>query len=135
VAFAARLLSSFRGIFSPKSCHPAPALSLSAVYPYDREMEPHLSPEIQSMICRHLAHGCSGSPESVIKKALHALNEREAAAAPREETGMDAQASPLLQWLCETSGPAIDLDALRRRLAGISGSLSDAIAEERQGRL
>jgi hypothetical protein len=110
-------------------------------------MELHLSPEIQSMIRRHLAHGCSGSPESVIKKALHALNAQEAAAEPQEETGMDTpetprqsgqpapQASPLLQWLRDTSGPATDLDTLRRRLAGIPGSLSDAIAEERQDRL
>jgi hypothetical protein len=98
-------------------------------------MEPHLSPEIQSMIRRHLAHGCSGSPESVLKQALHALNEREAAAAPHEEAGMDAQASPLLQWLRDTSGPAMGLDALRRRLARIPGFLSDAIAEERQDRL
>jgi hypothetical protein len=98
-------------------------------------MEPHLSPEIQSMIRRHLAHGCSGSPESVIKQALHALNEQEAASAPHEETGMDAQASPLLQWLRDTSGPATELNALRRRLARIPGSLSDAVAEERQDRL
>jgi hypothetical protein len=98
-------------------------------------MEPHLSPEIQSMIRRHLAHGCSGSPESVIEQALHALNAREAAATPQEETGMDMQASPLLQWLCDTSGPAMDLEALRRRLAGIPGSLSDAVEHERQDRL
>ena len=38
-----------------------------------------------------LTHSCSGSPESVIKKALHALNEREAAVVPHEQTGMDAQ--------------------------------------------
>jgi hypothetical protein len=98
-------------------------------------MEPHLSPEIQSMIRRHLAHGCSSSPESVLKQALQALNEREAAAAPQEETGMDAQDTPLLQWLRDTSGPAVDLNTLRRRLAGIPDSLSDAIAEERQDRL
>jgi hypothetical protein len=65
-----------------------------------------------------LTHSCSGSPESVIKKALHALNEREAAVVPHKETGMDAQkvslqpskpapqASPLLQRLRETSGLA-----------------------------
>jgi hypothetical protein len=48
---------------------------------------------------------------------------------------MDTQDTPLLQWLRDTSGPAMDLAALRRRLAGIPGSLSDAIAEERQDRL
>lgn len=99
------------------------------------------------MIRRHLAHGCARTPESVIKKALDALNAQEAKAAPHEEAGMDTeeaarqpgtpapQASPLLQWLRGTSAPAPGLEALRRRLANIPGSLSDAIAEEREDRL
>ena len=51
------------------------------------------------------------------------------------EIEVTAQASPLLPWLRDTSGPAMGLEALRRRLATIPGSLSDAIAGERQDRL
>ena len=44
-------------------------------------------------------------------------------------------ASPLLQWLRDTSAPAPGLEALRRRLANIPGSLSDTLDAERQDRL
>jgi hypothetical protein len=110
-------------------------------------METPLSPEIQLMIRRHLVHGCSQSPEAVIKKALDALNAQEAQAALHGEAGMEReevtwppgtpapQASPLLQWLRDTPAPAPGLEALRRRLANISGSLSDTIDDERQDRL
>ena len=92
------------------------------------------------MIRRHLAHGCSPSPESVIRKALQALNEWEVDAAQHEDAGMETQKeapqpSPLLQWLRDTSGPATDLEILRRRLARIPDSLSNAMDEERQDRL
>lgn len=99
------------------------------------------------MIRRHLAHGCSQSPEAVIKKALDALNAQESQAVPHEEAGMEReeatrppgtpapQASPLLQWLRDTSVPAPGLEALRRRLANIPGSLSDSLDDERQDRL
>ena len=110
-------------------------------------METPLNPEIESMIRRHLAHGCSHSPEAVIKKALHALNAQEANHAQYEETAMQdegahpqpdtpaPQVSPLLQWLRDTSAPAPGLEDLRRQLAGIPGSLSDMLSEEREDRL
>jgi len=115
------------------------SLASAPICPYDTDMEPPLSPDIQSMIRHHLAHGCSPSPESVIRKALHALDEQEAEAAQHEEACMETQKeapqpSPLLQWLRDTSGPATDLEALRRRLARIPDSLSDAMDEERQDR-
>ena len=114
---------------------------------YDRGMETPLNPEIESMIRRHLAHGCSSTPESVIKKALDALNAQEAQDARHEDAAMqdeDAspqpdpsapQETPLLQWLRDTSAQAPSLKDLRRRLAGIPGSLSESVAEERHDRL
>ena len=36
-----------------------------------------LTPEIQALIDKHLAHGCGASPESVVLRALRALQELE----------------------------------------------------------
>ncbi len=36
-----------------------------------------LTPEMQALIDKHLAHGCGASPESVVLKALRALQELE----------------------------------------------------------
>ena len=106
-----------------------------------------MSPEIQSMIQYHLAHGCSPSPEAVIKKALYALQAQETNDVPPKDMNMPtntihpepditaAQASPLLKWLRDTSTPAPELETLRRRLASIPGSLLDTLDEEREDRL
>jgi hypothetical protein len=45
-----------------------------------------------------------------------------------------AQVAPLLQWLHETAGPRVGLNEVRRRLANLPGSMSDAIYEEREDR-
>jgi hypothetical protein len=55
--------------------------------------------------------------------------------ATRQPGNPAPQASPLLQWLRDTSAPAPSLEALRRRLANIPGSLSDTLDAERQDRL
>lgn len=106
-----------------------------------------LTPEIESLIRQHLAHGCSQSPESVLIKALHALGKLEGMPSQHEETTVPAQqkttppaepavqVSPLLQWMRETSGPAPSLETLRHRLARIPGSMSDDIESEREDRI
>ena len=108
-------------------------------------MDITLTPEMEALIRQHLAHGCSQTPESVLTKALQALGELEARqsqapptqAAQEEPIGVaeqSAQVSPLLQWLHETAGPRVGLHEVRRRLAKIPGSMSDAIYEEREDR-
>ena len=109
-------------------------------------MEITLTPEIEALIRRHLAHGCSQTPESVLTKALHALSELEAMqsqdtpptkAVQEELAGVadqSTQVSPLLQWLHETAGPRVGLLEVRRRLAKIPGSMSDDISQEREDR-
>lgn len=47
------------------------------IYLYDGNMNITLTPEIQSLIKSHLAHGCGETPEAVLLKALHALQEAE----------------------------------------------------------
>ncbi len=107
-----------------------------------------LTPEIEALIRQHLAHGCSRSPESVILKALHALQEletlqhphheavtpsREEQPSPAESSGQD---SLLVQWLHETAGPRMGLEELRRRLAGkISGTMAETVREGRNDRV
>jgi hypothetical protein len=109
-------------------------------------MDITLTPEMEALIRQHLAHGCSQTPESVLTKALQALGELEARpsqappptqAAQAEPIGVaepSAQVAPLLQWLHETAGPRVGLNEVRRRLAKIPGSMSDAIYEEREDR-
>jgi hypothetical protein len=41
-------------------------------------MDITLTPEMETLIRQHLAHGCSQTPESVLAKALQALGELEA---------------------------------------------------------
>jgi hypothetical protein len=110
-------------------------------------MDIALTPEIEALIRRHLAHGCSQTPESVLTKALHALGELEAMqsqdipptkATQEESVGVAEQSTPvlpLLQWRHETAGPRVGLNEVRRRLASIPGSMSDDIHEEREDRL
>jgi hypothetical protein len=109
-------------------------------------MEVTLTPEMEALIRQHLAHGGSQTPESVLTKALQALGELAAKqsqahpptkAAQEEPIGVaeqSAQVSPLLQWLHETAGARVGLNEVRRRLAKIPGSMSDAIYEEREDR-
>ena len=109
-------------------------------------MDITLTPEMEELIRRHLAHGCSQSPESVLTKALHALSELEAMQSqdtpptkskeeePTGATGQSAPVSPLLQWLHETAGPRVGIKEVRRRLAKIPGSMSDDLSQEREDR-
>jgi hypothetical protein len=101
-------------------------------------MEIRLTPEMERMIQQHLAHGCSRSPESVLKKALQALRTLETMQAQRSDTVAPApepSALPLIQWLHETAHPPAGLEEVRHRLAKIPGSMADAIHEERNDRI
>jgi hypothetical protein len=110
-------------------------------------MEIRLTSEIKERIRQHLAHQCSGSPESVLTKALQALETLEAmqvqqaqAPAPDQQdikppSEASAPASLLVQWLHATAGPRVGLEEVRRRLAKIPGSMANAIREERDDRL
>lgn len=109
-------------------------------------MDIPLIPEMEALIRQHLAHGCSQTPESVLTKALQVLGELEARQSPaplptkaaqEEPIGVadqSAPVAPLLQWLHETAGPRVGLHEVRRRLANIPGSMSDASYEEREDR-
>jgi hypothetical protein len=103
-------------------------------------MEIRLTPEMERMIQQHLAHGCSRSPESVLKKALHALRRLETMQAQHSDTNAplpepSPPALPLIQRLHDTAHPPAGLEEVRRRLAKIPGALVDAIHEERHDRI
>ncbi len=112
-----------------------------------QNMNISLSQEIETLIRQHMTHGCAGSPESVILKALHALQQLETMQlspdkslphGPEEPTriaDVPAGESPLVQWLQETAGPRVGLEEVRRRLSGIPGAMSDTIREEREDRI
>jgi hypothetical protein len=120
-------------------------LARPVVYVYDKSMEIRLTPEIKERIRQHLVHECSGSPESILTRALQALETLEAmqAQAPRMlspvqgEVAQPSSAPALLlvQWLHATAGPRMGLEEVRRRLAKIPGSMADAIREERDDRI
>jgi hypothetical protein len=62
-----------------------------------------LTPEIKTLIRRHLGHGCATSPEAVLLRALEALQEHETMQSPNDHREQDAEHVPA----AEPSGRAI----------------------------
>jgi hypothetical protein len=62
-----------------------------------------LTPEIKTLIRRHLGHGCATSPEAVLLRALEALLEHETMQSPNDHREQDKEHVPA----AEPSGGAV----------------------------
>jgi hypothetical protein len=77
-----------------------------------------LTPEIKTLIRRHLGHGCATSPEAVLLRALEALQEHETMQCSNDQREKDAEHAPAAELPGgAVSRPSADEEVLRHLVA------------------
>jgi hypothetical protein len=88
------------------------------VYDEAMDIDIVLTPEIKTLIRRHLGHGCAPSPEAVLLRALEALQEHETMQCPNDHREQDAAHVPATEPPGgAVSSPSADEEVLRHLAA------------------